>query len=152
MSLRSKFTLFIFVLALLILPLVAAAAAGGSISGTVTDQRGAVIVGATVTVYAEAGGQPVATVKTDAKGQYKVETLPPGTYTVVGEAAGFAAARVERQVVEEGKTAKADVRLEVASVETQVEVKAGGLKANEDPVYRQLRILADSADVFAGEY
>jgi hypothetical protein len=106
-----------------------------------------------VTVYAEGGGaQPVAAAKTDAKGQYRIENLPPGAYAVVVEAGGFNALRLEKQSVEEGKTTKSDARLEVSGVETQVEVKAGGLKANEDPVYRQLRTLADSPDAFAGEY
>ncbi|HEV7893952.1 MAG TPA: carboxypeptidase-like regulatory domain-containing protein, partial [Pyrinomonadaceae bacterium] len=146
-------------LAALTLPLFAvplartrAAAAGGSVAGTVTDPRGAVVVGAAVTVYAEAGGQPAGGAKTDAKGQYSIENLPPGAYVVVVEAGGFNALRLERQVVEEGKTTKLDVRLEVTGVETQVEVKSGGLKANEDPVYRQLRDLADSPQAFAGEY
>jgi hypothetical protein len=157
---RSKLLLSLLLFASLALPLsalngahtAAAVAAGGSIAGTVTDPRGAVVVGATVTVYTEAGGQPAGTAKTDAKGQYRIENLPPGTYNVVVEAGGFNAARVEKQSVEEGKAVKVDVRLEVAGVETQVEVKAGGLKANEDAVYRQLRTMADSPQAFAGEY
>ncbi|HYY99160.1 MAG TPA: carboxypeptidase regulatory-like domain-containing protein, partial [Pyrinomonadaceae bacterium] len=130
----------------------AAAASGGSITGTVTDPRGAVVVGATVKVYAEAGDQPVASAKTDAQGRYSVENLPPGPYDVAVEAGGFNAVRVEKLVVVEGQATKVDVRLEVAGVETQVEVKAAGAKPNEDPLYRQLRALADSPDAFAGEY
>lgn len=156
---RSSKSFLAILLAALALPLFAAsfapsraAATGGALSGTVTDPRGAVVVGATVTIYAEAGGQPAGVAKTDAKGQYNVENLPPGSYVVVVEATGFNAARLERQSVEDGKTTKSDVRLEVSGVETQVEVRSGGLKANEDPVYRQLRDLADSPQVFAGEY
>src|SRR4051794_14708915 len=134
---RSKLLLAVLVSALSLsvfaLPLArtsAAAFAGGSIAGAVTDPRGAVIVGATVTIFAEAGSQPVASAKTDAQGRYKIENLPPGTYVVVVEAEGFKAARVERQTVENGKAAKVDVRLEVAGVETQVDVKASGTKPN----------------------
>src|SRR3954470_13006880 len=115
---RSKLLLSLLLLASLALPLsalsgarTAAAATGGSIAGTVTDPRGAVVVGASVTVYAEAGGQPAGGAKTDAKGQYSIENLPPGAYVVVVEAGGFTPARLERQVVEEGKTTKLDVRL-----------------------------------------
>src|SRR5690242_20656206 len=109
---RSKLLLAILVSALSLsifaLPLARAkaAAAGGSITGAVTDPRGAVVVGATVTVYSEAGNQPVASAKTDAQGRYKIENIPAGTYVVVVEATGFNAARVERQTIEEGKAAK----------------------------------------------
>src|SRR4051812_19720589 len=93
---RSKLLLAILVSALSLsifaLPLArtsAATVAGGSIAGVVTDPRGAVVVGATVTVFAEAGSQPVASAKTDAQGRYKIENLPPGTYNIVVEATGF---------------------------------------------------------------
>ena len=91
MSLRAKFAAFLLTLPLLQLaPLSAASVAGGEVGGTVTDPKGAVVVGAAVTVYPEAGGQPVATVRTDAQGQYKVPNVPPGTYTVASSPKGSA--------------------------------------------------------------
>jgi hypothetical protein len=152
MSLRNKFVAFALSLPLLLAPLAAvsaAAAAGGEISGTVTDPRGAVVVGANVTVYAEGGTQPVATAKTDAQGQYKIQNLPPGTYDVAVVANGFGEVRLAKQAVAEGKTTKADARLEVASVETSVTVTAAGPKANSDPTYQALR---QQGQDFTGEY
>ncbi|HEV3471522.1 MAG TPA: carboxypeptidase regulatory-like domain-containing protein [Pyrinomonadaceae bacterium] len=130
----------------------ARAAAGGELAGTVTDPRGAVVVGATVTVFRAAGAEPVATAQTDARGQYKVGNLPPGPYDVVVSAQGFAVSRSEKQVVEEGKSTKVDVRLEVAGVSATEEVRASGAKPNTDPVYQQLRRQAAEAQEFAGEY
>src|SRR2546423_1751387 len=154
MSLRNKFFLFALALALLSPALTPVkAAAGGAIAGTVTDPKGAVIVGATVTVTDAAGKQAHAPVATDAQGRFRVEGLPAGTYTVVVNAPGFKQARREQVAVAEGKAAALDFSLEIAPVEAgTVEVKSGGIKPNEDPVYRQLRQQAESAQDFSGEY
>jgi hypothetical protein len=153
MSLRSKLIISLVSLALFALPLTKTrAAAGGSISGTVTDPKGAVVVGATVTVTDAAGTQPHAPVKTDAQGRFKIEGLPAGAYVVVVNAEGFKEARREQLSVEDGKTAAVNLQLEIAPIETgAVEVHAGGLKANADPVYQQLRQQGGAQD-FAGEY
>ena len=70
-SLHRRLLLAALSLSLFALPLARAQAAraGGSITGSVTDQRGAVVVGATVTIYSQAGGQVVANVRTDAQGR-----------------------------------------------------------------------------------
>ncbi|MDT5272297.1 MAG: hypothetical protein QOH49_4483 [Acidobacteriota bacterium] len=156
MSLRSKFIAFalalpFLLLLLLLAPLSAASAAGGEVAGTVTDPKGAVVVGATVTVKVESGGAVVATVKTDAQGQYRVPNLPPGVYDVLVVAEGFGAGISEKRAVADGKTTKVDFRLEVASVETSVTVTANGLKPNSDPAYQALRKQGESQD-FTGEY
>jgi outer membrane receptor protein involved in Fe transport len=73
---------------LLILALPAAAQFGAGIQGTVTDQTGAVIKGAKVTVTNEATGVS-STTTTSGSGYYSVQFLPPGKYTVSIEAASF---------------------------------------------------------------
>jgi hypothetical protein len=152
MSLRSKFIAFALALPfLLFVPMSAASAAGGELGGTVTDPKGAVVVGAIVTVYTDAGDRPVATAKTDAQGQYRVPNVPPGVYNVSVAAEGFAAAVVSNQTVAEGKTTKLDFKLEVAAFETSVTVTASGLKPNSDPTYQALRKQGDTQD-FTGEY
>src|SRR3981189_666085 len=74
----------------------------GRILGTVTDQSGGVISGATVTVLDTQRGV-ARTLTTDAAGEYSAPTLIPGDYTVRVEAKGFK--RVDRQnvVLEVGK-------------------------------------------------
>ena len=150
MSYRRKFPV-ILALLLLITPLVRANAAGGSLTGIVTDPKGAVVVGATVTVTDASGKQIHDPVKTDSQGRFKIEGLPAGVYVLVVSAKGFKQARRDEVRVEEGKSTLAlDFRLEVAPVEVgTVEVKAAGAKPNVDPVYQQLRRLAESAQDFS---
>jgi hypothetical protein len=124
---------------------------GGRIEGKVTDPRGAVVVGASVTITEEVNNQTFTAV-TDSQGHYKIEGLPAGVYTVVISAPGFAEARKESVNLEDGATVPVDLRLEIASLEANVTVAAGALKANADPVYQQLRQQGRSAQDFAGPY
>src|ERR1700683_4361353 len=79
----------------------------GSISGQVTDQSGAVIVGATVT--AENVGTSVSTsTKTNASGVYTIRFLPVGTYTVTVEANGFSVHKTPPFALEIDQTVKID--------------------------------------------
>src|ERR1700677_1368312 len=62
----------------------------GSISGTVKDSGGSVIVDATVTITNPSSGASVTT-KTNQDGFYTVVDLKPGTYNVATAAPGFQA-------------------------------------------------------------
>lgn len=67
----------------------------GNIFGTVSDKSGAVVGGATVTVEnADKNDAVVRVVTTNDKGEFVVQFLPVGRYTVVVEAKGFK--RIER--------------------------------------------------------
>ncbi|HJQ33778.1 MAG TPA: carboxypeptidase regulatory-like domain-containing protein [Pyrinomonadaceae bacterium] len=151
--LKNKLARFALALTLLLLPLAVAraAAAGGEVSGTVTDPKGAVVVGASVEVVDAATGAAVATGATDGQGRYSLPNVPAGAYAVVVRAGGFKEARREQLKVEEGKRASADFRLEVALAETSVTVSAA-VKGNADPVYQQLRQQGESPQEFAGDY
>ncbi|HWW76398.1 MAG TPA: carboxypeptidase-like regulatory domain-containing protein, partial [Pyrinomonadaceae bacterium] len=125
--LKNKLARFALALTLLLLPTAfarAAAAAGGEVAGTVTDPKGAVVVGASVEVVDAATGAAVATGATDGQGKYSLPNVPAGAYTVVVRAGGFKEARREQLKVEEGKRASADFKLEVALAETSVTVSA----------------------------
>jgi hypothetical protein len=80
----------------------------GRILGTVTDQTGAVLPGATVIVTDTERGV-ARTLITDAAGEYNAPTLIPGTYAVRVEANGFR--RLDRQniVLEVGKEVRVDL-------------------------------------------
>ena len=71
----------------------------GRILGTVTDQSGGVISGATVTIIDKDRGV-ARTLTTDDAGEYNAPQLLPGTYTVRAEANGFK--KLERENVELG--------------------------------------------------
>src|SRR5205085_3626519 len=78
--------------------LFAAAAVGqtnkGGISGTVLDQNGAAIPGATVTITNLGTGQKQ-TVTTSDSGAFSVNSLDPVTYSIAVEAQGFKTAKVQ---------------------------------------------------------
>src|SRR5215831_2053973 len=60
----------------------------GSISGTVTDQNHAVVVGATIFGKNTQTGF-VRSVVTNSSGLYRLTDIPPGPYEITIEAAGF---------------------------------------------------------------
>jgi hypothetical protein len=70
---------------------VAAAPAMAFVSGTVKDESGLPLAGALVAILeARIGGREVTRIKTDLFGKFKV-SIPPGTYHLRAEAAGFRA-------------------------------------------------------------
>ncbi len=93
-----------------------------SLRGRVTDQTGAVIPNATVTVSAADGKQTSAT--TDAAGAFVIDSLPAGTYTVAASAQGFAPFKKEGVTLSAGQTQSLNVPLQVQTQEEKVEVKA----------------------------
>ena len=80
----------------------------GRILGTVTDQTGAVIAGATVSVIDTERGL-ARTLTTDDAGEYNAPTLTPGTYTVRVEAKGFKGLDRQNIVLEVGKEIRVDL-------------------------------------------
>src|SRR5437016_5787424 len=127
-----RIALIVLTVAAAALPLTIVHGAGGRIEGKVTDPKGAVVVGATVTVTDPLTNQTQSAV-TDQQGHYKVEGLNAGTYIVTISAKGFNEARVQNVKVPEGGAATADVKLEIAPVQATVAVEAGA-KANSDPM------------------
>src|ERR1700693_2923696 len=80
----------------------------GRILGTVTDQTGAAIPGATVTVIDTERGL-ARTLTTDQAGEYNAPTLIPGTYTVRVAASGFKTLNRENVLLEVGKEVRIDL-------------------------------------------
>ena len=83
----------------------------GSISGTVTDASGAVIVGATVTVTDVERGVS-RTLTTDTAGQYSAPSLTPGSYSVRAEFAGFQTLNRTGITVGVGQAVRADLAMQ----------------------------------------
>ena len=86
---KSLRVLFISLLILSSFGLAEAQTSTGSMSGVVTDERQAVVPGATVTVRNVDNGFS-RTATTDSEGRYRLVNLPPGAYEVSIEAANFA--------------------------------------------------------------
>lgn len=92
----------------------------GSISGQVQDTLGAVVVGATITVVSSAGQEKTAT--SNQSGDFTVNALAPGTYTVKVFATNFALYENTEVQVAAGKRAELIVPLTIETVTEQVEV------------------------------
>jgi len=116
----------LLVIGLLVALLVPGLAAGqlltGTIAGSVTDNTGAVVPGATVTVSGERliGGPRVEV--TSATGTYRLENLPPGVYAVRFELAGFRTLDRQEIQISAGFTATINAKLEVGAVEETLTV------------------------------
>ena len=95
----------------------------GSLRGRVSDEFGAVIVGAAVTLKDAGGGERMA--KTNREGVYAFDKLPPASYVmVVAAASGFATHEGEQVVVEAGRRARLDVKLGVTLGRERVRVSS----------------------------
>lgn len=123
---------------------------GGGIEGKVTDPKGAVVVGASVVVSDPMNSRTL-NATTDQDGKYKIEGLPPGTYSLTVSARGFSDAHRNDVKVNENAVATINVQLEIAPVEAGVIVPAKS-NANVDPVYQQLRQLAKNQNDFGGPF
>jgi hypothetical protein len=95
----------------------------GTLSGNVTDPSGAVVANATVRVY-DANNNMVATVNSDASGDYEVNGLPDGNYRIEVSAAGFRTYAESNVAVTGGEETSNDVALQVGAATTTVEVMA----------------------------
>jgi len=93
------------------------------VQGTVKDQQGAVVANATVTVSGSAliGKR---TVTTDSAGNYHIEQLPPGVYTINVNAAGFAPTTQTDLRLDTGALPNINVTLKIGQAEQTVEVSA----------------------------
>jgi Carboxypeptidase regulatory-like domain len=109
-----------------------------TILGTVTDNTGAVVGGATVTVR-NSGTDQRRTTKTDDRGNYQVQALNIGAYEVSVEHAGFRKETVSGIAVAVNQTARIDVKLEVGAVTQELTVKADApLVQTDDATVSQL--------------
>jgi hypothetical protein len=95
----------------------------GVIAGSVTDSSGAVVVGATVSVERAEGGEPKL-VTTGPTGDYRVESLTPGTYQVKVTAINFAVAQLSNITVSASVTTPVNVKLAPGRTSETIEVDA----------------------------
>ena len=97
----------------------------GSIVGTVKDQSGSVVPGATVTLV-NVGSSAKHTATTSASGGYEFLNLDAGTYQVEIEASGFKDQVFDHLVLQARDTQRIDASLAVGAESQTVEVQAAG--------------------------
>jgi len=103
----------------------------GVISGTVTDSTGAALIGATVSVQRIEGGE-LRTTTTGPSGDYRVESLTPGTYKVRVNAEHFAATEMSNIPVNPSVTTPVNVRLSIGTAMETVTVDAAVQQVQTD--------------------
>ena len=85
--LRMRWPAYLLALAALVFYPSGAAAQNGSVRGTVVDPQGAIVSGANIRLLRD--NDQVAQAPTDARGEFRFDSLPEGRYQVEVTAAGF---------------------------------------------------------------
>src|SRR5215831_10334046 len=110
--------------ALLVLaaPAITAQSTFGVLLGTVTDESGAIVPHAKITITNQ--GENVShEIMTDAQGAFEALNLKAGTYTVTAEAAGFKAFKSSNLDLAARQTLRVNVTLQVGAVQETVSVE-----------------------------
>jgi hypothetical protein len=93
------------------------------LNGTVTDASGAVVTGTLVTVIQE-GTNQVRIIRTDARGQYVVSSLPIGRFSIVFSRDGFQETRVSDVDLHSGDVRTVNAKLTIGVITETVGVEA----------------------------
>src|SRR5213594_40880 len=104
----------------------------GAITGRVTDSSGGALIGARVSVQPKG-----VTVISDAQGQFFVNDLDPGSYTVTVTYVGFEPFTQTLDVTA-GRAASVDAKLEVESVSLKVLVTAERASGEAEAINREI--------------
>src|SRR5215510_9061890 len=104
-------------------PALAQTAGTGALTGVVTDNNGAVVPEAKVTVTNESTGEARA-VMSQSNGSYVVPLLLPGAYRVEFSKTGFKQAVKPGLVINVTETSRLDVQLEAGGVQEQVTISS----------------------------
>src|SRR6266852_5673729 len=131
------------------------AQARASLRGVTSDEFGAAIVGATVTLTDASGAAKTAT--TNADGAYAFTGLAPGKYKIHAIATGFAVSTDADVDVAAGRRDPVNITLKIAAIESQVKVNAEaplstdtGNNANQQVISgKDLDALPDDPDELA---
>ncbi|MEN3331022.1 MAG: vitamin transporter [Blastocatellia bacterium] len=119
---------------------IAVAAERGRMEGVVSDQAGAKISGARIIVH-DTAGAIVAEARTDDGGQFKIDSVAAGRYTVVAEAPGFTQSAVISVEVSATGTASVSLRLDVAAIADRVVVSATRTAAQSNEVGGSIAVI-----------
>ena len=105
-----------------------ATTAAGTITGTITDTKGAALANVKV-VITNTGTNSMKSLTTDGSGFYSAGSLVPGPYKISVSAPGFASV-TETLTVQIGNSSNGNIKLAVGSTTTQVEVTEGEDQVN----------------------
>ena len=97
-------------------------ATSGSLTGIVRDPSGAVIPGCTVVVR-NVDGTGEQTLTTDAAGQYRIDTIMTGRYSLRVDASGFAVYKLDQLPITAGNVAQINVNLQIGAISETVTIQ-----------------------------
>ena len=126
-------------------PIVQAQVLYGTLTGTVTDPTGAVVVGASVTALETQTGVSQ-TAETDSAGIYRFAALLPGTYKVTITAKGFSTQETPAVPVSANEIKRVDAALKTAGTTTEVVVTTAPPLLQTDSANVHTDILAQQLD------
>jgi len=101
-----------------------AALAQVTLAGTVKDPSGGVLPGVTIEASSPVLIERIRTASSDGAGQYRIESLQPGTYTVTFRLNGFATLKRDDVIVSGAGVIKIDAEMKVGAVAETVSVIA----------------------------
>ncbi len=111
---------------------VLAQSATATLSGTVVDDPGNLIPGASVTISNNATGLQRQTV-TDGEGNFVIPLLPPGNYTITVQRAGFTPAEIREVILNTNDQRSLQIQLKVGAVGASVTVTNEAQLVDESP-------------------
>src|SRR5271155_945445 len=98
--------------------------AASVVAGQITDEQGRAVPAADVKLI-DSSTKATRQIVSNGAGRYTFTDTTPGVYTLIVSKAGFAQSRLEGQRVEIGLAMTLDIQLQVGSIQTTIEVKAG---------------------------
>lgn len=128
---RSAQAVFVFALTLLlgsITPSIAQVSSSATLRGTVTDQAGAIVPEATVTLINEKTGTVDRSIKTSDEGIFVFPSINPDVYTLRVEAPNFQTTNLTGITVNPSATRSEDVTLQVGGGENTVDIAASAVE------------------------
>jgi iron complex outermembrane receptor protein len=136
---RQLFSVALLVFLSLSLSVVCLGQSRTSLSGTVSDEKGAKISGAEIHLHSRTGIQ-LNTTSND-NGAFDFENLAPGRYLLEVRAPGFTNYTSEEISVERGQTKQLDLHLTVVGISENVVVTASGSAQRADEVAKVVSII-----------
>jgi len=124
--------LLVLTSSILLMPAAQAQSGKGAITGRVTDSSGAALIGAQISVQPKG-----VTVVSDALGQFFINDLEPGSYTVTVSYLGFDTLKQTLNVAA-GQAASVEAKLEVEAQSLEVLVTAERASGEAEAVNREL--------------
>ena len=128
---QTKFRYILLPLLLLLASVTVFAQANSEVTGIVTDQSGAVVPGASITITDPANGT-VKTTVSRATGLYSIPGLNPSSYTLKVTATGFQAYEQRSLTVNVSSTVRVDIKMTLGAATETVTVEANALAVQAD--------------------